>query len=122
MTEAIIDNPTYLKDVRHFFVEEDLIHMSRRGHDLSTYQGLKNDANSVLQLTAPPDATMPPPETGRAWSAERNQSFLNWMTNGLPSVRRRCNNRSTVQQGGSERTSAISPQTRLRHWHAPSVI
>lgn len=51
MTEAIIDNPTYLKDVRHFFVEEDLIHMSRRGHDLSTYQGLKNDANSVLQLT-----------------------------------------------------------------------
>jgi hypothetical protein len=83
MTDAIIDNPTYLEDVRHFFVEEDLVHMSLRGHDLSTYQGLKNDANSVLQLTAPPDATMPPPETGRAWSAERNQSFLNWIINGF---------------------------------------
>jgi tyrosinase len=83
MTETIIDNPTYLEHVRHFFVEEDLIHMSFRGHDLSTYQGLKNDAVSVQKLTAPPDASMPPPETGRAWSAERNQSFQNWMNNGF---------------------------------------
>ena len=27
---------------------------------------------------------MPPPETGRAWSAERNQSFVNWINNGFP--------------------------------------
>ena len=84
MTEAIIDNPTYLEHIRHFFTDEDLDHMSQRGHDLSTYQGVRKDAVSVSQLTAPPDASMPPPETGRAWSAERNQSFVNWITNGFP--------------------------------------
>src|SRR5215472_17383377 len=75
MTETIIDNPTYLEHIRHFFTDEDLDHMSQRGHDLSTYQGLRKDAVSVSQLTAPPDASMPPPETGRAWSTEHNQSF-----------------------------------------------
>ena len=84
MTEAVIDNPTYLEHIRHFFTDEDLDHMSQRGHDLSTYQGVRKDAVSVSQLTAPPDASMPPPETGRAWSAERNQSFVNWITNGFP--------------------------------------
>ena len=83
MTEAIIDNPTYLEHIRHFFTDEDLDHMSQRGHDLSTYQGVRKDAVSVSQLTAPPDASMPPPETGRAWSAERNQSFVNWINNGF---------------------------------------
>ncbi|MGH3767786.1 MAG: tyrosinase family protein [Pseudonocardiaceae bacterium] len=83
MADTVIENPTYLEHVRHFFVDEDLDHMIQRGHDLSTYQGLKNDAGNVVELTAPPEATMPPPETGRAWSQERNQSFVNWKKNGF---------------------------------------
>ena len=31
MTETIIDNPTYLEDIRHFFTDEDLDHMSQTG-------------------------------------------------------------------------------------------
>ena len=31
MTEAIIDNPTYLEHIRHFFTDEDLDHMSQTG-------------------------------------------------------------------------------------------
>ena len=41
MTEAIIDKPTYLEHIRHFFTDGDLDHMSQRGHDLSTYQGVR---------------------------------------------------------------------------------
>ena len=49
MTEAVIDTPTYLKHIRHFFTDENLDHMSQRGHDLSTYQGVRKDAVSVSQ-------------------------------------------------------------------------
>ena len=47
MTEAIIDNPAYLEHIRHFFTDEDLDHMSQRGHDLSTYQGVRKRTPSA---------------------------------------------------------------------------
>ena len=83
MSESIIDNPTYMEHVRHFFEDADLEHMFLRGVDLTTYPALKDAASRVFQVTRPPDAFMPP-EPDRKWSQERHQSFVNWMQNDFP--------------------------------------
>jgi tyrosinase len=83
MGDAVIPNPTYLGDVRHFFEAEDLDHMGRLGVDISTYESLKERATSVYFRTKPPDATMPP-DPARHWTPERSQTFANWIRNGFP--------------------------------------
>jgi hypothetical protein len=83
MSDAVIPNPTYLADVRHFFEAEDLDHMGRLGVDISTYETLKDRATSVFFRTKPPNATMPP-DPARHWSPERSETFANWIRNGFP--------------------------------------
>ena len=83
MADSIIENPTYMEHVRHFFDDEDLEHMFDRNTDLTTYPALKDAASLVFQHTRPPNAHMPP-EPERKWSQERFQSFRNWMDNGFP--------------------------------------
>jgi tyrosinase len=83
MADEIIENPTYMEHIRHFFEEIDLEHMAAQGVDLSTYPLLTARANDVYLHTLQPDGDMPP-EADRKWSAERSASFLNWITNGLP--------------------------------------
>jgi tyrosinase len=83
MSDAVIPNPTYLADVRHFFEAEDLDHMGRLGVDISTYETLKERATSVFFRTKPPNATMPP-DPARHWSPERSETFANWIRNGFP--------------------------------------
>jgi len=83
MADTVIDNPTYMEHVRHFFEDVDLEHMFSRGVDLSTYPQLKAQAARVFQLTRPPNAKMPP-EPDRKWSSERHRSFVNWMANDYP--------------------------------------
>jgi hypothetical protein len=83
MADQIIQNPTYMEHVRHFFDDQDLEHMFNRGVDLTTYPSLRSEAARVYQVTRPPNAFMPP-DAERHWSAERRESFRNWITNGSP--------------------------------------
>ncbi|WP_127506621.1 tyrosinase family protein [Actinoplanes solisilvae] len=81
--EQVVASPTYLADIRNFFRPEDIEHMALKGIDLATYDGVKRNALSVFTHTAPPTPDMPPDAEGQ-WSAERSQTFRNWIVNGFP--------------------------------------
>ena len=81
MSEEIIEDPTYMKHVRHFFEEIDLAHMHHEGIDLSTYDALRKRSTDVYFQTL--NANMPP-EPERKWSDERSKSLKNWITNDHP--------------------------------------
>lgn len=80
---GVVDSPTYMADIRFFFRPVDVEHMAEKGIDVGTYAGVRKSALSIYHRTAPPNATMPP-ETSAQWSAERSQTFLNWIKNGYP--------------------------------------
>ncbi|GAA2812116.1 tyrosinase family protein [Kitasatospora aburaviensis] len=81
--DQVVATPTYLADIRFFFRPQDVEHMAEWGIELGTYDGAKENALSIYALTAPPSATMPPDEEGK-WSAERSQTFRNWILTGFP--------------------------------------
>lgn len=81
--DQVITTPTYMADIRFYFRPEDVDHMAAKGIDLSTYDGVKRNALAIFAHTAPPNADMPPDPTG-AWSAERSQTFKNWIITGFP--------------------------------------
>ncbi|HMJ78777.1 MAG TPA: tyrosinase family protein [Iamia sp.] len=83
MADQVIEQPTYLEHIRHFFEEVDLAHMAKIGIDLTTYESLRLRAASVHLRTMPPTATMPP-DPERHWSAERSETFGNWVRTGCP--------------------------------------
>jgi tyrosinase len=81
--DQIVASPTYMADIRFYFRPEDVDHMGLKGRDLGTYDGVMRNAHVVLTHTAPPNADMPPDPAGK-WSAERWQTFRNWIVNGYP--------------------------------------
>lgn len=83
MPDEIIQHPTYMEHVRHFFDDVDLEHMQSVGVDLSTYEGLKARSTDVFFQTMPPNANMPP-ELDRKWSQERSAMLMNWIKDGHP--------------------------------------
>lgn len=83
MSESIIENPTYMGEIRHFFEEIDLSHMKAKNIDLSTYESLVAQSTDVFLQTQPPNANMPP-SAARKWSESRSQTFKNWILNGHP--------------------------------------
>jgi tyrosinase len=83
MSNGVVANPTYMADIRFYFRPEDIAHMGSMGIDLSTYDGVKRNATTIFFHTAPPNATMPPDAAGK-WSADRSQTFKNWIINGTP--------------------------------------
>jgi len=83
VADPIVASPTYMADIRFFFRPEDVDHMGAKGIDLGTYDGVKRNALAVLAHTAPPNADMPPDPAGQ-WSANRSQTFRNWILNGYP--------------------------------------
>ena len=80
-TDAIVEHPTYLDHIRHFFEPEDIQCMARRGIDLQTYYGVKLNAERIYFKTR--DGEMPPAEN-RSWSEARVQTFYNWMDDKYP--------------------------------------
>ena len=82
--DQVVDNPTYMGNIRFFFEQEDIDHMKPRGYDLGTYEGVKKHASAIFTQTAPPKPNMPPPKLNRPWSLERSQTFLNWIKTGFP--------------------------------------
>ncbi len=83
MSDQIVENPTYMEHIRHFFEDIDLDHMSQKGIDLSTYESLKANSTDVFFQTLPPNANMPPSDE-RKWSKKRSDTFKNWIRNGHP--------------------------------------
>ena len=82
-SDQVIADPTYMANIRFFFRPEDIEHMAPKGIDLGTYDGVKANAAAIFAHTAPPNADMPPDAAGK-WSAERSQTFQNWIVNGCP--------------------------------------
>jgi tyrosinase len=83
VADQVVASPTYMADIRLFFRPEDIDHMGAKGIDLATYDGVKRNALAIFAHTAPPTADMPPDDAGK-WSAERSQTFKNWIVNGCP--------------------------------------
>ena len=81
--DQVVTSPTYMADIRFFFRPEDVDHMRAKGIALDTYDGVKRNALAVFAHTSPPNADMPPDPAGK-WSAERSQTFKNWIVSGYP--------------------------------------
>ncbi|MDQ3934410.1 MAG: tyrosinase family protein [Actinomycetota bacterium] len=101
-------NPTYMADIRHFFRPQDVRHMGDRGIHIGTYEDLKANATNVLGVVMPPGAFMPPDADGK-WSANRAQTFKNWIVNKCPE------GTATPQPGGGTTPgSGEGPADRVR--------
>ncbi|GAA2807535.1 hypothetical protein GCM10010505_37230 [Kitasatospora aburaviensis] len=73
-----------MADIRFFFRPQDVEHMAAKGGiELGTYEGVKENALAIVAHTTPPNGDMPPDAEGK-WSAERLQTFRNWIINGYP--------------------------------------
>jgi hypothetical protein len=81
-SDPVVENPTYLGNIRYFFEAEDIDHMQQKGIDLGTYDGVKAHAVQIYSAVTPPAAM--PPEASRQWSANRCQTLLNWISNKYP--------------------------------------
>src|SRR6516165_892587 len=79
----VVDDPTYMGEIRYFFEQPDIDHMAAKGIDLATYAGVKKNALAIFAHTSPPSADMPP-DADRKWSAARSQTFRNWIRAGYP--------------------------------------
>lgn len=102
--DPVIENPTYMSDIRFFFTDEDVNHMRFMGIDLGTYEGVKKHAFVIHFHTSPPDADMP---RGRPkWSANRVQTFTNWVSNGYPL--------GSAEPQETRTRMALAPPDRLR--------
>jgi tyrosinase len=83
VADQVVASPTYMADIRFFFRPEDVEHMGAKGIELGTYEEVKSNAPTVYAHTAPPNADMPPDAAGK-WSANRSQTFRNWIIKGCP--------------------------------------
>lgn len=77
--DPIVQQPTWFGQIRHYFTPVDIDHMAKKGIDLGTYNGVVANAVSIYSQTQ--SGAMPPDPAGR-WSANRVQTFLNWITDG----------------------------------------
>jgi tyrosinase len=83
LADQVVAAPTYMGDIRFFFRPEDVQHMGAKGIELGSYDGVKRNALAILAHTTQPGADMPPDVAGK-WSAERSQTFKNWIVAGYP--------------------------------------
>ncbi|MEY2926214.1 MAG: hypothetical protein RL367_691 [Pseudomonadota bacterium] len=79
--DPVIDSPTYMGNIRYFFSVDDIDHMGKKGIDLGSYNGVKAHAVQIYSAVV---AGQMPPKPAIPWSANRSQTFLNWMKAGYP--------------------------------------
>jgi len=75
--DPLVEHPTWFGEVRNFFAPDDIVHMAAKGIDLCTYSGVVANAVSIYGQT---QSGSMPPDGYPQWSANRVQSFLNWIT------------------------------------------
>jgi hypothetical protein len=78
--EAVVVHPTYMADVRHFFRPVDIACMKGRSVDLGTYAGVRARAADILAQTK----SQAMPMGGPPWSANRVETFGNWIHDNFP--------------------------------------
>lgn len=79
--DPVVDHPTWFGQIRNFFTADDISHMGAKGIDLATYQGVVDNAVSIYSQTS---GGFMPPDPAPKWSANRAQTFLNWVTDNFP--------------------------------------
>ncbi len=79
-SDPLVENPTYLGNIRYFFNRQDTGCMGPRGIDLSTYDGVKTHATNIYFQTQGQQM----PLDGPCWSDNRVSTFANWISNGYP--------------------------------------
>jgi hypothetical protein len=77
--DPVVAHPTYMPDIRHFFRPTDIACMKGRV-DLGTYAGVRARATDIYQQTK----SQAMPLGGPAWSANRVQTFKNWIDDTFP--------------------------------------
>ncbi|HEY1426465.1 MAG TPA: tyrosinase family protein [Caulobacteraceae bacterium] len=77
--DPVVAHPTYMADIRHFFRASDIACMRGQGVNLGTYAGVRASAANIYQQTK--SGAMP--MGGPAWSANRVQTFQNWINGGF---------------------------------------
>lgn len=82
--EHPIQFPTYEEHIHSLFTSDDVGCMIWK-LNLESYEGVVEKANEILSRVKA--GTMPPPEEDRRWSAEKVQTFENWIDNGFQRVR-----------------------------------
>lgn len=73
---------SFAADIRPLFTVTDVNHMKRYDLDLSSYDEVKEAADSILATVT--SGKMPPPGTGDRWSADMCETFEAWMKQGCP--------------------------------------
>ena len=79
--DPLVEHPTWFGQIRSFFTKDDIAHMSAKGIDLGTYNGVVTNAISIYSQT---QSGSMPPDPAPKWSANRVQTFLNWVTDNYP--------------------------------------
>jgi hypothetical protein len=75
--------PSFARDIRPLFTDEDVAHMKPRGIDLSDYDSVKSNQDKILDRVSRAPGTfgiMPPPRT--PWTKEQVQLFHDWIAGG----------------------------------------
>jgi hypothetical protein len=70
---------SFANDIRPLFTQTDVDHMQRQGLDLSSYQSVKDNADSIYDAVS--EGSMPP---GNPWPVEQVDRFKRWMDEGYP--------------------------------------
>jgi hypothetical protein len=73
--------PSFARDVRPLFTQEDIDHMLDVDPDLDLgdYQSVKDHADAIYQVLS--SGAMPP---GQPWPSSQVETFKNWMDQGFP--------------------------------------
>lgn len=79
--EEVLTAPNWDDHIRHFFRPEDINCMSGRQIDLSTYYGVRLNADRIHFHTS--RGSMPP-DRDHQWSRNKIENFYNWMAGGYP--------------------------------------
>lgn len=70
--------PSYAENIQHLFTAQDAGCMSW-AIDLASYESIKANAAKISEWIG--SGRMPPPDEGRAWSADKLKTFRNWAQN-----------------------------------------
>ncbi len=106
--DPLVTDPTYMADIRFFFRPGDIACMKAQGVDLGTYAGVRSSAAAIYRETK--SGAMP--MGGPAWTANRVQTFLNWIDANYPVGAAVAPQTSPAAE--ALQLAAVAPDVRLR--------
>jgi tyrosinase len=74
-----VAHPTWYDTIRLMFTPTDIEHMGNQDLDLTSYEQVQTASGNIYGQVA--SKNMPP---GNPWTADMDQTFLNWMSDGCP--------------------------------------